>query len=602
MSKEWAIKIILVLAGYTGLSDLLHGQHQNLEGASVGSSTTGDEAQSGQLGPAPRIGGSSPGPAPEPGEPRSPSDRAWGIEEVATASPLVNFALNAPGTFNTVGNSNLIQFTNAYDFAGNDFSRIYVLTFSNDRFYRIDTGTGTATQISTATPQSGDWLSMSWNPINATMYAIAGGVSQTHLYTITLDTGVPTLIAALSPISDNIGLAISSSGDAFGYGVQTDTFYSIDLATGTTTSIGPIGFDASFGQGMDFDDSTGELYMAAVSSIPLVSDLRLVNISTGATTVVGNFPANTHLGSLTIEAEVPKSITYQGRLLQNGEAVEGPADFIFTLYEVEAGGSAVGNPWPADALVVSEGLFTAAPSFPGVNFGQELWLEIQVAYPVGGTYVALAPRQLLTPAPRAHFADMCGDLVEGSMVSWTSLTGVPAGFADGVDDVGPGDGHSLDASDGSPADAVFVDAAGNIGVWTTTPAQKLDMRLGSLGLDNEFAVRWRDSLNANFVSSIHGTKDSLVLSTASTERMRISPTGQVGIGTNSSAKLGVYDGGESAIQTDFMQGLTSAGLNIITDYTASTYTPGIFWSTQNNSSTRPKAGIYSFLSGAGSKL
>ncbi|MBD3349509.1 MAG: hypothetical protein GF400_10005 [Candidatus Eisenbacteria bacterium] len=50
----------------------------------------------------------------------------------------------------------------------------------------------------------------------------------------------------------------------------------------------------------------------------------------------------------------------------------------------------------------------------------------------------------------------------GNPVTWTKLKDVPAGFADGTDDTGTGDGHSLDASDGSPTDAVAVDTTGNV--------------------------------------------------------------------------------------------------------------------------------------------
>jgi hypothetical protein len=56
-------------------------------------------------------------------------------------------------------------------------------------------------------------------------------------------------------------------------------------------------------------------------------------------------------------------------------------------------------------------------------------------------------------------------------VDWTRLKSVPAGFADGTDDVGPGDGHSLDADDGSPVDALYVDSEGRVGIGTMTPAQ-----------------------------------------------------------------------------------------------------------------------------------
>lgn len=58
----------------------------------------------------------------------------------------------------------------------------------------------------------------------------------------------------------------------------------------------------------------------------------------------------------------------------------------------------------------------------------------------------------------------------GNPVDWTKLKGVPAGLADGTDDEGTGDGHSLDAVDGSPVDAVYVDGDGNVGVGTTEPA------------------------------------------------------------------------------------------------------------------------------------
>jgi hypothetical protein len=61
-------------------------------------------------------------------------------------------------------------------------------------------------------------------------------------------------------------------------------------------------------------------------------------------------------------------------------------------------------------------------------------------------------------------------------VEWTALKGVPAGFADGTDDLGgAGDGHSLDAVDGTPADAVYVDADGRVGVGTLSPVSKLDI-------------------------------------------------------------------------------------------------------------------------------
>jgi hypothetical protein len=67
----------------------------------------------------------------------------------------------------------------------------------------------------------------------------------------------------------------------------------------------------------------------------------------------------------------------------------------------------------------------------------------------------------------------------GNPVDWTKLKGVPAGFVDGVDNVGPGDGYSLDAADGSPTDVVYVAGDGNVGIGTTAPTAGRLVVLGS---------------------------------------------------------------------------------------------------------------------------
>ena len=59
----------------------------------------------------------------------------------------------------------------------------------------------------------------------------------------------------------------------------------------------------------------------------------------------------------------------------------------------------------------------------------------------------------------------------GNPVDWTKLKSVPSGFVDGTDNVGPGDGHSLDAADGDPVDAVYVDNGGSVGIGSTSPTK-----------------------------------------------------------------------------------------------------------------------------------
>ena len=98
-------------------------------------------------------------------------------------------------------------------------------------------------------------------------------------------------------------------------GVQTCALPIFNKTTGVSTIVGPLGFNAANGQGLDFDDETGILYLAALRSGPL-ADLRTVNTTTGATTVVGPLiigGTNMRLGDIAVVANTscsPGNITW----------------------------------------------------------------------------------------------------------------------------------------------------------------------------------------------------------------------------------------------------------------------------------------------------
>lgn len=150
------------------------------------------------------------------------------------------------------------------------------------------------------------------------------------------------------------------------------------------------------------------------------------------------------------------AFTYQGQLLDAGAPASGVFDLRFRLFSAASGGTQVGSQLCLDNVTVAQGLFTVQIDF-GQQFAapQDRFLEIDVRRDTGLScgssvgFATLTPRQPVTPAPLANHAR--------------------SAFA-------------LDAADGSPAGAVQVDAAGNVGIGTAAPTRRLsvegDMEVG----------------------------------------------------------------------------------------------------------------------------
>lgn len=120
--------------------------------------------------------------------------------------------------------------------------------------------------------------------------------------------------------------------------------------------------------------------------------------------------------------------TYQGQLKAGGAPVDGTCDLRFWLYDALAGGAQVGPLNEITGVQVTGGLFTVNLDFGASVFaGDARWLQIAVRCPAAsGSYATLGPRQALTAAPYALYA---------LGAPWSGLHGLPAGFADGIDDV-----------------------------------------------------------------------------------------------------------------------------------------------------------------------
>jgi hypothetical protein len=131
--------------------------------------------------------------------------------------------------------------------------------------------------------------------LDGTIYAGSSTCSDSTLYTIDPDTGTPTVIGPVTNAPCLINLAVTPDGTLYGVDIVSDVLLSIDPATGAGTVIGSIGFDANYAQSMDYEEEAGVMYMAAYSAS---GELRIVDLATGNTSLVGGFPGGEEIEAL----------------------------------------------------------------------------------------------------------------------------------------------------------------------------------------------------------------------------------------------------------------------------------------------------------------
>jgi hypothetical protein len=163
------------------------------------------------------------------------------------------------------------------------------------------------------------------------------------------------------------------------------------------------------------------------------------------------------------------AFTYQGRLTDGGNPANGNYDLQFKLFDTPTVGTGTqqGTPITTPTVQVTNGSFTVMLDFGASVFdGTARYLEIGVR-PTGSLnpYTVLAPRTQITSSPYAI-----------QTINTQQLGGLPA------------------------SRYVAADAGGNVGIGTSSPASKLDVR-GNLTLDA-------------------GTSPVLYASTAGTEQNR----------------------------------------------------------------------------------
>ena len=130
---------------------------------------------------------------------------------------------------------------------------------------------------------------------------------------------------------------------------------------------------------------------------------------------------------------VPSSITYQGKLLDNGTPVNGNYTLSFAIFETETGGNPI---WPASGyethnVLVENGLFTVIlgngtpqnPIQPAIFNNLNAWLEIK-------TQTASFPRIQMHNVPyslQAENLSIKGNNI-GDLLMWDGNNWIPTSF------------------------------------------------------------------------------------------------------------------------------------------------------------------------------
>ncbi|HLT48156.1 MAG TPA: T9SS type A sorting domain-containing protein [Rubricoccaceae bacterium] len=216
-----------------------------------------------------------------------PTDSAFGINNAAAA--FGTFQLSGPGIFFNCGPYTPPGggFLNAGDFRGNDLTTWYGVD-NLGQAIAVDVATCAITQLGI---MGAGWTAATWDFVDDTFYGLRVDVcgSGSQLYELDFGTLTATPRGGLDATNGcGIGLASHpTTGVLYSYDLSLDQALTIDKTTGASTVLGPIGFDANFGQGMDFDNEDGTCYLCAFNNLAFVSELRTMNLQTGMTTLIG---------------------------------------------------------------------------------------------------------------------------------------------------------------------------------------------------------------------------------------------------------------------------------------------------------------------------
>ncbi len=205
------------------------------------------------------------------------------------------------------------------------------------------------------------------------------------------------------------------------------------------------------------------------------------------------------------------AFTYQGRLSDANSPADDLYDFEFEVYDALDGGSQQGSTVSKDDIDIIDSYFTVELDFGGAVFtGDARWLQVAVRPGASSDpcdFVTLSPRQEVTPTPYAIYAENAGSDNDWA-VSGDDMYSIPSG---------------------------------NVGIGTTTPAHKLEvkaptnqaLRLSTESTNSNVDIQAAPTGSGSMRLNVFGGANAITFNVNNTEKVRMNSNGDIGIGTAS---------------------------------------------------------------------
>ncbi|MGE5235858.1 MAG: choice-of-anchor J domain-containing protein, partial [Acidobacteriota bacterium] len=213
-----------------------------------------------------------------------------------------------PGNWTTISGESGTFFAGC--FLMGDFSKEYVLDYNTNTLQTVDTTTGAATVIGPASPGGGEsWTGMT-STVDGTLYASGTTCGSSTLYTVDPGTGTVTPVGPITNAPCMIDISANAAGEIYGVDIVNDNLVKVDPATGAGTIIGPTGINANYAQGLAFDQVTGTLWWASFNLDTFQGEMRVIDTTTGASTLVGVMPGGAEIDAFAIPTSAGASLPW----------------------------------------------------------------------------------------------------------------------------------------------------------------------------------------------------------------------------------------------------------------------------------------------------